>query len=236
MLKTVVLLLAMSSFAAAQMIGSSDPWVPGSPAGGATGMQPTNSPADAERVGSGDQGKLIQFKSQTTLVQVPVVVTDAAGKHIQGLTKADFKILENGKPQSITGFEEIAPPTGLVVSYTNPVGIFTNLTPEESKPRSLTVIVLDEVNTPFLGQAYARGQLIKYLANHLDASQPLGLMVIDRKGLTELSGLDSDPAELIATLKKASGKVSEMERFSGDAQAIAAWGSTAERSGRNPAG
>ncbi len=74
MLKTVLLLLAVSSFAAGQMIGSTDPWVPGSPAGGATGMQPTNSPADAERVGSGDQGKLIQFKSQTTLVQVPVVV------------------------------------------------------------------------------------------------------------------------------------------------------------------
>jgi VWFA-related protein len=222
--KTVLLLLAVSSCAVAQMIGSSDPWVPGSAGGGATGLQPTNNPADAERVGSGDQGKLIQFRSQTTLVQVPVVVTDAAGKHIQGLTKSDFKILENGKPQSITGFEEITPPTGIVASYTSPAGIFTNLTPNESKPRSLTVIVLDEVNTPFLGQAYARSQLIKYLANHLDASQPLGLMVIDRKGLTELSGLDSDPAQLIAILKKASGKVSEMERFNGDAQALAAGG------------
>ena len=184
-------------------------------------MQPTNSPADAARVGSGDQGKLLQFKSQTTLVQVPVVVTDTAGKHIQGLTKADFKILEGGKPQNIAGFEEITSQTGAVAAPATPAGIFTNLTPNE-KPRSLTVIVLDEVNTPFLGQAYARGQLIKYLANHLDASQPFGLMVINRKGLTELSGFDSDPAQLIAILKKAGGKVSEMERFSNDAQALAA--------------
>jgi VWFA-related protein len=218
-----VVLLAVSSFAGAQMIGSSDPWGPGS-ASGATGLQPTNSPTDNERVGNGDQGKLIQFKSQTTLVQVPVVVTDTAGKHIQGLTKDDFKVLENGKPQSITGFEEITPAKGVLAAYTSPAGTFTNLTPDETKPRSLTVIVLDEVNTPFLSQAYARGQLIKYLANHLDASQPLGLMVIGRKGLSELSGLDSDPAQLIAILKKAGGKTSDMEQYNGDAQAVATAG------------
>ncbi len=223
LLPTVVL-LAVSTFATAQMPVHSDPWGDTSNSG-ATGLQPTNSPTDNERVGSGDQGKLIQFKSQTTLVQVPVVVTDAAGKHIQGLTKDDFKVLENGKPQSIAGFGEITAAKGALAPYTSPAGTFTNLTPDETKPRSLTVIVLDEVNTPFLSQAYARGQLIKYLANHLDASQPFGLMVIDRKGLTELSGLDSDPAQLIAILKKASGKVSEMERFNGDAQAVAAVGS-----------
>lgn len=222
-LKTFVLLLAVSSCAVAQLPLHSDPWGDTS-ASGATGLQPTNTPADAERVGSGDQGKLIQFKSQTTLVQVPVVVTDAAGKHIQGLTKADFKILENGKAQNIANFEEIAPANRAVPAPTTPAGTFTNLTPDESKPRSLTVMVLDEVNTPFLSQAYARGQLIKYLANHLDSSQPLGLMVIGSKGLTVLSGLNSDPATLIAILKKASGKTSEMERFSNGAQAIASTG------------
>ncbi|MFZ0313811.1 MAG: VWA domain-containing protein [Candidatus Korobacteraceae bacterium] len=219
-----LLLLAVSTCAVAQMPIHSDPWGDSSNSG-ATGLQPSNSPADAERVGSGDQGKLIQFKAHTTLVQVPVVVTDAAGKHIQGLTKADFRILENGKPQTIDGFQEIVPSTSVLAPSTSPAGTFTNVTPDESQPRSLTVIVLDEVNTPFLSQAYARGQLIKYLANHLDATQPLGLMVIDRKGLTELSGLDADPAQLIAILKKASGKVSEMERFSGDAQAAASVGS-----------
>ena len=37
-----------------------------------------------------------------------------------------------------------------------------------------------------------------------------------------LSPLDSDPATLITILKKASGKVSEMETFSNDAKAVAA--------------
>ena len=220
-----LLLLAVSNCAVAQQTMHTDPFGDTSAtSGGATGLQPSNNPADTERVGSGDQGKLIQFKSQTSLVQVPVVVTDRAGNHIQGLTKPDFKVLENGKPQNIASFEEVIPARSVVPSSTTPAGTFTNLTPDESKPRSLTVVVLDEVNTPFLNQAYARGQLIKYLANHLDSSQPLGLMVIGSKGLTVLSGLNSDPATLIAILKKASGKVSEMEQFSNDAQAIASAG------------
>ena len=49
------------------------------------------------------------------------------------------------------------------------------MTPDESKPRSLTVLLLDEVNTAFLDQSYGRKQLVKYLANHLDSSQPTGL-------------------------------------------------------------
>ena len=77
----------------------------------------------------------------------------------------------------------------------------------------MTVIVLDMVNTPFLDQSYARAQLIKYLADHLDSTQVLGLMVITSKGLKVLSGLTTDPAALIATLKKVSGEVSAMEKY-----------------------
>jgi VWFA-related protein len=216
--------LAVSGCLVAQMPDNSDAWGGGT-ASGAVGLQPRNSaPTDTERAGRADNGKQIEFKSQTSLVQVPVVVTDAAGNHIHGLTKADFKILENGKAQNIASFEEIIPGKSVSHASANPSGTFTNMTPDEGKPHSLAVIVLDELNTPFLSQAYAREQLVKYLANHLDSSQPLGLMVISSKGLTVLSGLNSDPATLIAILKKATGKVSDMENFSNDAQAIASTG------------
>jgi VWFA-related protein len=201
-----------------------DPW--GDTANsGATGLQPTSTPSsDTDRVsGHADNGRLIQFKSQTTLVQVPVVVTDRAGKHVPGLSKDDFKLLENGKPQRIAGFEEIVPAkaaTAPAATGAGP-GTYSNVASDESAPHSITAIVLDEVNTPFLSQAYARGQLIKYLAAHLDSRQPVALMVIGSKGLSVLSGVNSDPAGLIAILKKAAGSVSEMEHFSSDAQAIA---------------
>ena len=99
--------LAMPLCVSAQL-QQTDPYN-GRAASGATGLQPASGP-DTESVSNhAEQGKPLQFRSQTTIVQVPVVVTDKAGNHIHGLTKADFKVLENGKPQKIASFEEIIP-------------------------------------------------------------------------------------------------------------------------------
>jgi VWFA-related protein len=197
----------------------------GGAATGATGLQPRSGPTDTESVPNhAEQGKPLQFRSQTTIVQVPIVVVDKAGNHIHGLTEADFKVLENGKPQKIATFEEIIPASGTRSSAVSTSGTFTNVSPAENKPRALTVILLDEVNTPFLDQSYARKQLVKYLATHLQPSQSVGLMSLSEKGLTTLSGFDIDPQALTAALKKVSGDVSTMEKYGNDAKAIAATG------------
>lgn len=44
---------------------------------------------------------------EVRVTNVDVVVTDRSGKPIPGLTKADFEIFENGKPQPITNFYEL---------------------------------------------------------------------------------------------------------------------------------
>ncbi len=44
------------------------------------------------------------LKLTTELIEVRAVVTDKAGKPISGLTKADFELLENDKPQEISFF------------------------------------------------------------------------------------------------------------------------------------
>ena len=48
-----------------------------------------------------DQEGKIKFRTQTILVQVPIVVTDKSGNHIHGLTKEDFHVFENGKEQKV---------------------------------------------------------------------------------------------------------------------------------------
>ena len=45
------------------------------------------------------------FKSQVEYVEVDVLVTDAEGRPVPGLTKNDFQVFEDGKPQNITSFE-----------------------------------------------------------------------------------------------------------------------------------
>jgi VWFA-related protein len=201
-----------------------DPWGPSGSSSGASGVAlgPAGDVPSASR--RADEGRNLEFKSQTTLVEVPVVVTDKSGNHIHQLTKADFKVLEDGKEQRIASLEEVTPANDPLIVRANAAGTFSNLHLQGQQPHSVTVIVLDMVNTPFLDQSYARAQLIKYLADNLNSKQVLGLMVITSKGLKVLSGLTTDPAALIATLKKVSGEVSAMEKYPISAQATAATG------------
>lgn len=52
------------------------------------------------------QEKLVE-QIEVRIVNVDVVVTERSGKMVTGLTRDDFEVLENGKPQAITNFAEI---------------------------------------------------------------------------------------------------------------------------------
>jgi VWFA-related protein len=178
---------------------------------------------DVHRSRSADEERKLAFKSQTILVQVPTVVADKAGNHVHNLSRDAFKILENGKQQRIAIFEEVNTGSSHSAQATNPPGTFSNFTLER-QPFAITVIALDTINTPFLDQTFGRKQLIKYLADNLESGRVFGLVVIGRKGLQVLSGLNSDPASLLAALKKASGEMSAMEAFGADGKVMAASG------------
>ncbi|HWN97769.1 MAG TPA: VWA domain-containing protein [Blastocatellia bacterium] len=60
---------------------------------------PRQSPAQAKQ-GEKDQ----TIKLSTELIEVRAVVADRQGKLIDGLTKEDFEVLENGRPQAISFF------------------------------------------------------------------------------------------------------------------------------------
>jgi VWFA-related protein len=170
-----------------------------------------------------DEGKL-EFRTQTILVQVPVVVTDKSGNHIHGLTKDDFRLTENGKEQTVSTFEELVATTGKLPAPALKAGQFANLTLSEDKPRTVTVIALDTVNTPFLDQAYGRRELVKYLAHSLDSGQVLALMIMTSHGLKVVQSLTGDPEQLQQILKKAGGELPAMQGLDMDAQADAATG------------
>src|SRR5512142_2489066 len=54
---------------------------------------------------------------EVSVANLDVVVLDRHGKPVQGLTKNDFEVIEDGKPQPITNFTEYTSP---VVSETAP--------------------------------------------------------------------------------------------------------------------
>jgi hypothetical protein len=104
---------------------------------------PANLPEpDVRRYNGADQEKKLVLRSQTVLVQVPVVVSDKSGNHVQKLTRDDFKILEDGKQQRIAIFQEVNAGYARPVQTTIAPGTFSNVTLEQ-QPSSITVIALD---------------------------------------------------------------------------------------------
>lgn len=53
------------------------------------------------------QQPTVTFKVEVNYVEIDAVVTDAQGNFVRGLTKADFQISEEGKPQAITAFSSV---------------------------------------------------------------------------------------------------------------------------------
>jgi VWFA-related protein len=105
------------------------------------------------------------IRVDTRLVQVNVIVRDQNNRPVEGLAKADFTVFDRNKEQKIALFSVSSvhklqkPPAPL------PAGIYTNR-PEQriDSPTTVTVVLLDAVNTRIEDQAYAKGQFIKFLS------------------------------------------------------------------------
>jgi VWFA-related protein len=186
---------------------------------------PTSSPA-GDTAGGPQQEARIGFRTQTTLIQVPVVVTDKRGSHIHGLTRNEFHLFENGKEQKLATFEEVIASQDKFPATATQPGEFHNFTISEEQPRTVTVIALDTINTPFLDQTSGRRELVKYLANSVDSGQILALVILTSHGLQVVQGLTGDPEGLVRALKTASGELSAMHGVDVDTMADVAAGDT----------
>lgn len=201
---------------------------------GLPGNSPRNDIPAPESRSANEEPHLV-FRSRTVLVQVPAVVTDKSGNHIHDLTKADFKVLENGRQQKISLCEEITPGVTNPAPVSNQSGIFSNVS-SDGDTRPLMIIALDTINTPFLDQANGRKQLIEYLTRTLDSRQRIALFVIGEKGVRVLNGIDGDPATFLAALKKVAGEVASMENFTSEEKMRAAGGAPSALLGPTPPG
>ena len=76
-------------------------------AAAAAGQAPQTPPAS---VPAGPAQGPPVFKGGIDQVVIDVVVTDADGRVVPGLTAADFELLDDGKPQPLATFTEVALP------------------------------------------------------------------------------------------------------------------------------
>jgi len=123
-------------------------------------------------VGAGAQ---FTFHRTVRRVVVDVVVMDKNGKPVHGLTRHDFTVYEDNRPQEMRSFEAfdltadvtfVPPPQPKL-----PPDTYTNV-PHEPERGPLYIIVMDATNTGYLpDQEFARAQLAKFLRSKPDGTR-----------------------------------------------------------------
>jgi len=178
-----------------------------------------NQAAKAEQSTSADESQKIPgtssagvmtLKVSTRAVVVDVVVTDAKGHPVNGLSQQEFQLTEDGKPQAVGSFREF---TGAVppADSTPPAvkaqpNVFSNQT-HGPDPAAATVILFDLLNTPAQDQMYARDQLIKFLeAKPKDMQIALCALSSGSSNLRLIQGFTPDEALLLSAVRSKKGK------------------------------
>jgi VWFA-related protein len=158
----------------------------------------------------------LKFRSESILVQVPVIVTQKNGSHIHGLTKNEIHVFEDGKERPISVFEEkIVSQSPLPDAAVKP-GEFRNLVISDGEVRPVTIIALDTVNTPYLDQETGRKEVVRFLADSLNSGQLTSLMLMTREGLKIVQPLTGDPMRLVRVLKQVTGEQDALQGVNAD--------------------
>jgi VWFA-related protein len=142
------------------------------------------------------------LKVNSRAVLVDVIVTDKNGNPVKGLKQEDFRVLEQGKKQSISYFEEHAADLlarrGQNRAFpTMPPNVFTNFSPLPTPP-AVNVLLLDALNTPMADQMYLKKAAQHYLKT-LKPGTRLAIFTMSMR-LSFIQGFSDDPAVLATAL------------------------------------
>lgn len=144
----------------------------------------------------------------TRLVQLSVVVKDNHDEPIADLKKADFTVFDDGKPQDIQIFSVTT--NQPLSSPPLPPNTYSSRVPGPGEtPATITVILLDALNTPIADQAFANRRVIKFL-EQLRPQDRIALYALGAR-LQVLHDFTNDATSLLAALKNYKGQLSDLD-------------------------
>jgi VWFA-related protein len=142
----------------------------------------------------------LTLHANTRLVVVDVVATDSKGHAVQDLKAEDFTLLEDGKPQKISGFTFEGPGTAAVRTeqVQLPPSVISNA--PKFQTNSLNVILFDAINGDFAEHAYAKSELLKFL-NSAALDRPVAMFAMQDQ-LKLLHDFTTDNKVLVSAITK----------------------------------
>jgi VWFA-related protein len=135
----------------------------------------------------------------TQAVVLDVVVTDRKGNVVTNLTKDDFVVYEDKVPQTIRTFDRSTSSSRTLNPPIDSTAELDRIEPDAP----VTIIVLDEINTQFQDEAFARYALQQFLEKQGDVlDHPTLLGAVDLNHFTLLHDYTTSKQELLAALAK----------------------------------
>jgi VWFA-related protein len=153
---------------------------------------------------------------EVRVANVDVVVVDKAGKPIVGLTKDDFQLFENGKPQPLTNFYEIRSQT-LTTAASAPTPETVAAAPEptaEARKRSI-VIFLDATSIAVFSRNKAMDSIQRMLSTLVRDGDD-AMIVNWNRGLQVEQPFTSDRAALDRALVGLRKKIANAASFNAE--------------------
>jgi VWFA-related protein len=154
-----------------------------------------------QTVASADNEPVTVLKVHAHAVLVDVVVTRENGEAVTALRKGNFKVMEDGKEQSIDFFEEhtakTLPPGALPPMPKMPPDVYTNVPPVPESD-SVNILLLDSLNTPVEDQSYVHKQIMDFLKT-MEPGTRTAIFLLGSK-LRFVQGFTTDASLLSAAL------------------------------------
>ncbi len=141
------------------------------------------------------------FHASTRVVTMSVIVKDKQGNPVSDLAAPEFEIRDNGKPQPIQFFRVVNSGTIPETIRSLAPDTYTNR-PEDlgGVPPSVTMILLDSLNTQLADQAFARKQVIRFL-QQIRPQDHVAIYVLG-SSLHQIHDFTTDSSTLVAAVNK----------------------------------
>src|SRR5260221_658473 len=149
----------------------------------------------------------VTFKAEVNYVDVDTVVTDQQGNFVKGLTRDDFELLEDGKPQKVEMFSYVDLPLERperLVFGNRPVvnDVKTN---QQSLAGRLYVLVLDDLDTSMFRSGTVKRTARQFVERHLSPNDVAAVVYTSGRGDASQE-FTSDPQLLLAAVDKFIGR------------------------------
>ncbi len=158
-------------------------------------------------LGQAQQPPSVTFQVEVNYVDVDAVVTDEQGQFVTGLTRNDFAVFEDGKPQKIDTFSLVDLPVEkaqeiVVEGRAIPADTRTNRKPFDGR---VYVIVLDDLDVSALRSTPVRDAARKFVREHM-AANDLGAVVYTSGRSDAAQEFTTDRELLIRAIDKFQGR------------------------------